>query len=119
LGVLQTLNYEEVMIATKVRVADIVGVRKGIERSQRQSALNRVSSKHIDFLLIRESDGKPMLAVELDDSSHEQADRAARDAFVDELFHSVGLPILHIVAKVAYDPKIIDASVQEALSQKG
>jgi hypothetical protein len=34
----------------------------------------------------------PCLAVELDDSSHLRADRRERDAFVDEVLASVGIP---------------------------
>jgi hypothetical protein len=38
LGVLETLDYDGVSIASKVRLADIFGVKKGLERSQRQGA---------------------------------------------------------------------------------
>jgi len=69
-GVLDSLDYEGVTVAYKVRLADLFGVEKGLNRSERQRAFNRISAKHVDFLLIQSSDGRPLLGVELDDSSH-------------------------------------------------
>lgn len=45
-------------------------------------------------------------------------DRIARDAFVDTVFASAGLPILHVVAKAAYDPKEIHRQIDQALAGK-
>lgn len=118
LGVLESLNYEGVTIASKVRLADVFGIKKGLERGDRQRALNRISAKHVDFLLIQKSDGAPLVGIELDDSSHDEDDRVARDAFVDTVFASAGLPILHVVAKAAYDPKEIHRQIDQALAEK-
>ena len=106
-----------VTIACKVRLADVFGIKKGIERRDRQRALNRITSKHIDFLLVQSSDGRPLLGIELDDSSHEEEDRIARDSFVDSVFSCAGLPILHVVAKAAYDPNEVHRQIDEALSK--
>jgi len=118
-GVLESLNYEGVLITSKVRLADILGIKKGLERGDRQRALNRISSKHVDFLLIQQSDGRPILGIELDDSSHQEEERVARDSFVDSVFKSAGLPILHVTAKPAYDPKEIHRQIDEAITKSG
>jgi hypothetical protein len=119
LGVLQTLNYEGIIILTKVRIADVVGIRKGLEARDRQAALNRVVSKHVDFLLVQESDARPVVAIELDDSTHDRPDRSDRDSFVDQVFHSVGLPLLHIKASASYNPRDIHAAIEGALPKPG
>lgn len=116
-GVLESLNYESVTITAKVRLADVFGIKKGIARGDRQRALNRISAKHVDFLLIQKSDGRPLLGIELDDSSHDEEDRAARDSFVDSVFSSAGLPILHVAVKAAYDPNEIRRQLDGALSK--
>jgi hypothetical protein len=118
-GVLESLNYEGVTVCCKVRLADFVGIKKGLERSVRQRALNKVTGKHVDFLLVQKSDGKPLIAIELDDSSHEEEDRIARDSFVDGVFAGAGLPVLHVPVKPAYDPKEVHAQIDNALSRKG
>ncbi len=71
LGVLESLGMPEYRIMAKVRLADIFGVKKG---QGWRSAFNRISAKHVDFLLVRQSDGAPILGIELDDSSHDRPD---------------------------------------------
>lgn len=116
LGVLEMLDYDGVTIASKVRLADIFGTKKGLERADRLRALNRITAKHVDFLLIQKSDGRPLLGIELDDSSHEEQERVVRDLFVDTVFASAGLPILHVTAKAAYDMKEIHRRLEESLA---
>jgi hypothetical protein len=118
-GVLESLDYDGVTIAAKVRLADVFGIKKGLERGDRQRALNRISAKHVDFLLVQKSDGRPLVGIELDDSSHEEEERVVRDAFVDTVFASAGLPLLHVVAKAAYDPKEVHKQIDEAITKKG
>lgn len=117
LGVLDALQYEGIEVGAKIRLPDIFGVKKGLTRSNRQRAFNRISAKHVDFLLMQRSDGRPVLGIELDESSHAEEDRAARDSFVDSLFSTTGLPILHVTAKAAYDPKEVHRQIQAALGQ--
>lgn len=118
LGVLEVLRHEDYQLCVKVRIADIVGVRNGLERGARQAALNRVQSKHVDFLFIRAADGQPVLAVELDDASHEREERRERDAFVDQLFAEVGLPVAHVRAQARYAVEEVRGVVERHLKQK-
>lgn len=45
-----------------------------------------------------------ILAIELDNSSHNEPKRQGRDAFVDSSFASAGLPILHVRVHDGYNP---------------
>lgn len=78
-------------VCPKVRLADIIEPRKG---QNWQGAFGRIKAKHIDFLLCKDQ-LIPVLAIELDDSSHDRADRTERDKFVDSAFASANIPILH------------------------
>ena len=118
LGVLQVVIRQGVSLECKVRLADIFGIKKGLERDDRQRAFNRICSKHVDFLLVQESDGRPLLGIELDDSSHDEYDRIARDKFVDSVFVSGGLPILHFEVKQAYDQNEVRRRITGALDSK-
>ena len=102
LGVLDALDLTGHRVYAKVRMADIVGIKAGMNGSTRQAALNRITGKHVDFLIVRQDDGAPVLGLELDDASHERADRRERDVFVDEVYASVGLALLHIQARRNY-----------------
>jgi len=79
-------------LLVKVRLADFLYVQKGTEKYQ--TWLNKITSKHIDFLLC-DKNIKPLLAVELDDSTHDRPSRAERDSFVDEVYRTIGLDVLH------------------------
>jgi hypothetical protein len=49
----------------KVRVADVVALKPGLNPWARQGALNRIAAKHFDFVLCRSSDLAVVCAVEL------------------------------------------------------
>lgn len=80
------------LLMTKVRLLDLVEPIPGIKRYK--TYLYKVQSKHVDFVICDEQ----MIVrciIELDDSTHLQPERIARDKFVDEVLHSVGYPIIH------------------------
>ena len=74
-------------VAPKVRIADILKVRSSGNRKIDAPAFNRISQKHVDFLIISYS-GDILFAVEIDDKSHERSDRKKRDEFVNAAFQS-------------------------------
>jgi len=45
----------------------------------------------------------PIIAVELDDSSHRRVDRQARDRDVDRILEIASLPILRVAVRRTYD----------------
>ncbi|HWA08838.1 MAG TPA: DUF2726 domain-containing protein [Opitutaceae bacterium] len=114
-GVLDGALPEGVTWLAKVRLGDVFKTRKGLTASESATARNRIDRKHVDFLLVRSSDLAPLVGVELDDSSHEGADRKQRDAFVDDLFRSCALPILHVPAQAAYNQTELRAKIAAAL----
>ena len=117
-GVLESLCDENTTIQSKVRLADIFGLKKGLGRALWQRSFNRISSKHVDFLLLRKADAQPLLGIELDDSSHDEGERVARDKFVDSVFSSAKLPILHFKVRQNYDQKEIFHRIEEALAER-
>lgn len=82
-------------INNKVRLWDVLYVPRSDESRTYE---NKISSKHIDFLLCNPTTMQPVLAIELDDASHNRKDRQERDAFLDQALGAAGLSILHIKA---------------------
>lgn len=103
IGVLENSLPDGIGLLAKVRLGDIFKPRKGISPSLRARAGNKINQKHVDFLLVRTSDLIPVAGVELDDSSHQRSDRIKRDAFVDEVFATCKLPLLHVPAQTTYN----------------
>jgi hypothetical protein len=115
LGVLEPLVPPEMRLFGKVRLEDIFGVKSGLDPAARTAARNRINRKHVDFLLVRADDLSPIAGIELDDRSHEAEDRQERDAFVDELFASGGIPLIHFTAQKAYAATEVLQKLQQAL----
>ena len=101
-ALLHAVDHTQYHIFAKVRLCDIIGVNKGTGRYQ--SFFNRIQSNHIDFLICDKVNIRPLLAIELDDSSHQRKSRQQRDEFVDAALKAAGLPLLRIPAAHAYDP---------------
>lgn len=93
-ALIQTTAAKDYLILIKVNLADIIHPIKGSKN--RQASLNKIDKKHIDFVLCSKTNLQPVLAIELDDSSHDRQDRKDRDEFVDQALESAGLKILHI-----------------------
>ena len=102
----------EFTLFAKVRLADLVHVSKG--SGAWQSHFNRINRKHLDFVLCNR-DLAPIVAIELDDSSHDEEDREARDAFVDQVLAAAALPIVRVRAKRGYAPDELRAVLRPHL----
>lgn len=118
LGVLEEACGQDIKVFGKVRVADVVAPLAGLDGSKRQSAFNKISSKHFDFLLCSGSDLSAACAIELHDRSHQRSDRQSRDEFLQGVCKAVSLPLLEFKAKRGYSVEEVRASIQEALSSK-
>ncbi len=113
--VLETLFDHETRIFSKVRLADLFDVGKETMPMKWWSAFNSISQKHVDFVLMSAADQRPYLAIELDDSSHNLPERRNRDRFVDEVFRTAGLSLLHVRVQSTYDPEILRARIVQAI----
>jgi hypothetical protein len=101
------------LVFAKVRLLDLLWLPRGTQ--ERRGHLNRVQSKHVDFVLCDRSDVRPVLAIELDDSSHDAEDRRERDAFVDAALRDAGLPLLRVKARRGYDRAALALQLAEAM----
>lgn len=117
LGVLESLLPEDVEYLTKVRLGDVFTTKQGLDGPHRTRARNRINQKHVDFLLVRASDLKPLAGIELDDASHEAEARQRRDAFVDSVFQSCKIPLLHVPARATYNLEELRTTITAMLAR--
>ena len=54
-----------------------------------------IKSKHVDFVIC-DINLNIKLIVEVDDSTHDKPDRQKRDEFVDRIFQTVNVKIIHL-----------------------
>ncbi|SKA75707.1 Protein of unknown function [Prosthecobacter debontii] len=88
--VLASLSDGRCHILCKPRLADF------LDHGHDKVAFNKISQKHVDFLVCRTGDWMPMLAIELDDASHEKKAAKERDMLVNAIFAQVGIPLVRI-----------------------
>ncbi len=79
-----------------------MAIKHGVGRSARASAQNRINCKHADFVLCHKDTLEIICAVELDDASHQKAQRKERDDFVEKACHAAGLPLARFSVKGSY-----------------
>jgi hypothetical protein len=111
-GVLQQAVASDYQIFAKVRLADIVRPVRNPSRSGWQSAFNRITGKHVDFVLCDSSSLRVMAVIELDDRSHERFERGIRDGLVDSALTAARIPILRVSARQSYSTAQIREQVQ-------
>jgi hypothetical protein len=117
LGVLDKAVGSEHRVFGKVRVADIAKVKSGLNNSARQGALNKIASKHFDYVVCRHSDLSVVCVVELNDKSHASKRAQARDKLIDGVCDTIGLPLLKVPAKRSYSVEEISALIKEAIQK--
>lgn len=87
-------------VFAKVRLVDILKPPSG-DDYRRQ--LNRILSKHIDFVLTEPATTKIIAAIELDDRSHRRQSRRERDVFLDDAMQAAGVLLVRFPARAQYD----------------
>jgi len=86
-------------------------------KSLEWSGRTKINKKSVDFLLCDRRTASPVLAVELDGASHAGAARRNRDLWVDKMFQSAGMAIVHINASDLKYPARIREMIDHALAQ--
>jgi hypothetical protein len=89
------------IVCPKVRLGDLFYPQTG-DRRERFIARNKVERKHVDFLLCDPQTMRPLLGVELNDSSHRKSKRRRRDEFLARVFAATELPLAWIKVQPRY-----------------
>lgn len=87
----QFAEAKNLQVCPKVRLLDIIEPRN--DTPNYKSLFYKVQAKHVDFLICDQNLHIKAI-VELDDNSHNQADRQERDQFVDQILTSVGYKVI-------------------------
>ncbi len=87
----RTLKGRNVMVFPHVRVADVLETSSG-----GLAGFNRISQKHVDYLLVSLPNFQPVMAIELDGKSHGSQKQQQRDAVKDQAFKSAGVPLVRV-----------------------
>jgi very-short-patch-repair endonuclease len=113
--VLSSVGGTRLTIQSKVRLADVFFVARPNENF---AFFNRIAQKHLDFLVCDSITMKPIIGVELDDSTHKRNNRQERDDFVERVCEVAGLPLLRLPVQREYNTSEIAAEIAPFLKEK-
>lgn len=106
---------ERWVIAVKVPLAQIMK-----RRSHLPSGLyTMLQSGHVDFLLLHPRSWEPVIAIELDDTTHETPIRQERDRRKSDLFQLVGIPLLRWRVGESWNVEEIAQAIWRAAPAQG
>ncbi len=112
---LKTVVGDSTHIFSKVKLSDLFYAKTG-DYGKTRSYTNRIDRKHVDFLLCNSKTLRPVLGIELDDKSHQRADRQEHDDFVNHVFAAAKLPLMHISVQRGYSQGDLKAKVATFIS---
>jgi len=92
------------VVFPKVRLADFIEVIA--KREESRGWLNKIKSKHVDFLIWDTQGNKIALALELDGNSHNSDKMKERDVFVNELYKTVGIRLERVSVGVSFADEV-------------
>ncbi len=113
--VLRSAVSDKVLVQTKVNLGDLFYARSS-DPSKYRIYTNKIDRKHVDFLLCDPKTVRPLVAIELDDKSHQRDDRQARDAFVENVFRAAALPLVRVPARKTYSVTELTGLLQPYLT---
>lgn len=105
---------EKYQIFAQVHLATILEHK--VDGQNWHGAFRHIDEKSVDFVLCDPVKLKPLLAIELDDRSHDEPKRQLRDEEVDRIFDEAGLSLLRFKNQSQYDQLEIIQRVDEKLN---
>lgn len=82
-----------------------------------KGAFRHIDEKSVDFVLCDKTYIKPLLAIELDDQTHQRDDRKKRDREVESILKEAGLPLLRFENHGNFDKEEITQRIFEILEK--
>lgn len=80
-------------VASKVRLADVINCDSD---TWKQGFGAPIAWKHLDFVVFHPLTGRTLLAIELDDASHDRPERTQRDSFLTAVLLQAGVPLMRV-----------------------
>ncbi len=83
-----------------------------------KGAFRHIDEKSVDFVLCDKAYIKPLLAIELDDRTHDRGDRKERDGVVENILKEACLPLLRFENHGHFGKSEITQRISEILENK-
>ena len=110
---LGSMAEDRYIVCPKVALNDVFLI---VRPNENVHYFNKIFRKHVDFLLCDRQDMRPMFGVELVKPIARESPREA-DRFMQELFTTAGIPLVHVPSAERYDMSDLINLFQIALAK--
>jgi hypothetical protein len=111
---LQTIFGQTYHVFPQVHLSSILDEKK-ITGQNWKAAFKHINGKSVDFVLCDKQYAKPFVALELDDSTHDRAERQNRDQEVERIFEGAKLPLVRFRAIDTFSDQEIENKIRNSL----
>ncbi len=105
----------EFRVMCRVKLTDLLALRRNTNKKIAKSAILRAGSKQLDFVLVSKTDMTPVLALDLVHSLGKAGHKTTRDFFITGALDSAGIPHARIKARHGYKVDDIRACIEAKL----
>lgn len=105
----------EFRVICRVRLSDLLSLRKDASHKIAKSALLRAGAKQVDFVLCDKADMTPVMAIDLVYGSGQHGHNTQRDFFVNGALETASIPHMRIKAKSGYTSIEIKECIESKL----
>ena len=92
-SVLKELLQERYQIFPQVHLTALLDEKK-VKGQNWKAAFRHINGKSVDFVVCDKTYARPLLAIELDDFSHDAEERRSRDVEVERIFENANMPLI-------------------------
>jgi very-short-patch-repair endonuclease len=80
-------------------------------------AFRHINQKSVDFVACDKRTLRPLIAIEVDDKTHNQPKRIERDREVERILADAGIPLVRIENRGRFDPKQLAQQIQKTIER--
>lgn len=106
---------EQYHIFPQVHLSSLLDERK-IKGQNWKAAFKHINGKSVDFVVCDKQYAKPLVAIELDDWSHNAESRQKRDEEVERIFMAAEIPLVRFSDIRSLDNTDIETKIKKAIS---
>jgi hypothetical protein len=118
LDALQTALAPDFVVFPRVRLGDVVRVRRRTRGRRRQVALARIADVSLGFVVCSAEDFETLAVVEIEERGHRSEAERARDRLIDSVLGAAGLPVVRVTAAQTYDATALRDAVLGSLRRE-
>lgn len=105
----------EFRVICRVRLSELLSLRKDTQHKIAKSAILRAGAKQVDFVLCDKNDMTPIMAIDLVYGTGKNGHNTQRDFFVNGALETASIPHLRIKAKSGYSASEVRECIETKL----